>query len=69
MEARGYTQYDDGKATQSQLDVTEANTLQGVFTKVFLQFPHKFWFDTEVRFIETQVPNLIHIVVPDGLVR
>lgn len=26
---------------------------KGVFTKIFLQFPKKFWFDTEVRFETT----------------
>lgn len=24
---------------------------QGVYTKIFLQFPYKFWFDTEVRLV------------------
>jgi hypothetical protein len=23
---------------------------QGIYTKIFLQFPYKFWFDTEVCF-------------------
>ena len=52
METRGYSQHGDGERAKASWFMPLAGWLimvkQGTYTKIFVQFPEKFWFDTEV---------------------
>lgn len=44
-----------------------ASTFQGVYTKIFLQFPDKFWFDTEVSSrMSIDSPHLDVLTIPSS---
>ena len=50
MEIGSNTRYGDGQPSTSWLFFPYLinNRVQGTYTKIYLQFPEKFWFDTEV---------------------
>ena len=56
MESGGYPEYDNGIEHRTTIVMlVDGGHYQGTYTKIFLQFPEKFWFDTQVDI--TQCPG------------
>jgi hypothetical protein len=48
MENGSYPEHDDGMTDGTRITIVDGGDYQATFTKIFLQFPQKFWFDTQV---------------------
>ena len=50
MENGSYPEHDHGMRYITPISLLPVDTgdYQGTYTKIFLQFPQKFWFDTQV---------------------